>query len=357
VTSPCTTFLNTLITSFRSLHLATGHAHASGVQVTIDPTPFLSAIATVAVALVAIIGGLLVARFVSLDSEQRASRKVLADARERLRLAEGRVQTAWGKILRWDADGFFSAPEVIEAVVDKGIMSPAELMRMANWSHGPDELAPFVTEVAGEVDRAREAISSRIRSSDVFWSDFRRRHRDLPKTRWPRVWEHVYDSMVQEVARAEARRKEIAKRSMTSFERMTAQLTAGPRPSLGYLPGPITDRRATEDRRHDELLAGYARANQQVEDYEAELGRLRLQHAEIVRPDVRLWWGVGILIIVTILGVVVPLLVMATGPRDLAAVRWVLYPFVGSLAVLIGYIVVYLVQLTRNKPDQPTVPA
>jgi hypothetical protein len=64
--------------------------------------------------------------------------------------------------------------------------------------------------------------------------------------------------------------------------------------------------------------------------------------------------GFGILIVFTLLGVVVPLWDMATGPRDLAQVRWVLYPFIGSLALLIGYIVVYLIQLTRNKPDQQT---
>jgi hypothetical protein len=38
-----------------------------------------------------------------------------------------------------------------------------------------DELAPFVAEVAEEARRAREAITPRIRSDDMFWSDFRRR--------------------------------------------------------------------------------------------------------------------------------------------------------------------------------------
>lgn len=64
-----------------------------------------------------------------------------------------------------------------------------------------------------------------------------------------------------------------------------------------------------------------------------------------------MWWGVVILIIFAVLGVVVPLGVMATGPHDLAPVRWVFWPFILSLAALIGYIVVYLVQLTRTKRD------
>ena len=74
-------------------------------------------------------------------------------------------------------------------------------------------------------------------------------------------------------------------------------------------------------------------------------------------PDGRLWWGIGILIVFTLLGVVIPLGVMTAGPHDLAQVRWVFYPFIVSLLALIGYIVVYLVQLTRSKRDQPTAPA
>jgi hypothetical protein len=114
---------------------------------------------------------------------------------------------------------------------------------------------------------------------------------------------------------------------------------------------PPTDYGAIAARRSDELLANHARAQQQAEDLEAELRRIEREHAEIARPDARLWWGVVILIIFAVLGVVVPLGVMATGPHDLAPVRWVFWPFILSLAALIGYIVVYLLQLTRTKRD------
>jgi hypothetical protein len=53
------------------------------------------------------------------------------------------------------------------------------------------------------------------------------------------------------------------------------------------------------------------------------------------------------MIIFTALGVALLLWVMSQEPHDLAPVRWVFYPFAGSLAALIIYIVVYLVQLTR----------
>lgn len=361
--SPCTTFLNTLITSFGSSHFATAHPDASGAHVTIDPAPWLSTMVTTSAALVAIIGGLLVARFISLDSDQRASRKILTGAHERLELARHRAQVAWRGILHWDAGDFFRTPEVVEAVVDKGVVSPAELMRMASWPHEPDELAPFITEVDGEAGRAREAITPRIRSDDVFWNDFRRRCRDLPEIRWPGVWEHVYEGIAKECAAAAAAKAEARHRAALSkspieraFDgiedmrsRQQQELALMARASV---PPPRTDYGAIAARRSDDLRANHARAQQQVEDLEAELLRLEKEHAEIVRPDARLWWGIAILIIFTVLGVVIPLLVMATGPRDLAPVRWVFYPFIGSLALLIGYIVVYLVQLTRKKPDQ-----
>ena len=288
---------------------------------TIDPTPFLSAIVTTSAALVAIIGGLLVARFISLDSDQRASRKVLTGARERLELARRRVQAAWQDILRWDAERFFNTPKIVEEVVDKGVASPAELTRIAGWRHDPDELAPFATEVAEEAGRARETITPRIRGDDVFWSDFRRRCTDLPEIRWPRVWEHVYDSIAKERAAAEKAkeaRAEAARRAAppkSAIERSLDIINDGlireqqQRALMATLavPEPQTDYGAIAARRSDELLANHARAQQQVEDLEAELHRLEQEHAEIVRPDARLWWGIAILIVFTILGVVFPL--------------------------------------------------
>ena len=327
---------------------------------TIDPTPFLSTIVTASTALVAIIGGLLVARFISLDSDQRSSRQILAAAGDRLEVAQDRARAAWRAILRWHAEGFFADPEIIEAVVDKGVVSPAELMRMASWPHDPDELAPFVTEVTEEAGRAREAITPRIRSDDVFWDGFRRRCPDLPEVRWPRVWEHVYDSIAREQAaaaeaEAEARRRAAPPKSALSIERAmddmndTLSRVQQQQRALLPVPRPQTDYGAIAARRSDELSASHARAQQQVEDLDAELRRVEQEHAEIAQPDARLWWGVGILIVFTILGVVVPLGVMATRPRDLAPVQWVLYPFIGSLVALIGYIVLYLIQLTRNR--------
>lgn len=203
--------------------------------------------------------------------------------------------------------------------------------------------------MVAEAERAREALNGRIRNPDLYWGNFFYNNPDLPEIRWPRVWQHVYGSIAKGVAAAQEARRKAALRDRP-FADMAAALawTAPVR-----MPAPGIDDRETAARRYDDLRAGDSRAHQQVEDLEAELHRLEREHTEIVRPDGRLWWGVGILIGFTFLGVVLPVYVMATGPHGLAPVRWVLYPFLLSLAALIGYIVVYLVQLTRKKPDQP----
>ena len=75
-------------------------------------------------------------------------------------------------------------------------------------------------------------------------------------------------------------------------------------------------------------------------------------HAEIVRPDARLWWGVGIVVLFAAVGVALPLWIMAQGPKDLGSVRWLFWVFAGALAALLAYIVAYLAQLTRAKRSQ-----
>ncbi|MFE2430596.1 hypothetical protein ACFXJ5_28100 [Streptomyces sp. NPDC059373] len=64
-----------------------------------DPAPFLSTITTASAALVAIVGGLLVARFVTLSSEQEGAQRVLNDAMARRDVAKVRAEEARRNLL------------------------------------------------------------------------------------------------------------------------------------------------------------------------------------------------------------------------------------------------------------------
>jgi hypothetical protein len=58
------------------------------------------------------------------------------------------------------------------------------------------------------------------------------------------------------------------------------------------------------------------------------------------------------LVVFTAVGVALPLWVMSPGPKGLAAVQWAFWPFALALALLVGYIVLYLAQLTGRRQSQ-----
>jgi hypothetical protein len=258
-------------------------------------------------AFVAIVGGLLVARFVGIDIDQRTSRKVVADARDRLQAARDRATDALRKILDWDAEDFFASPAVLQ-IVERGMTAPAELVRANDWPHSEDDLQSYAAEVAGEFQAARNTLPGIVTDPGLEWDDFRRNRADLPETRWPRAWENVYE-LIREQLAAEARAQAEARRKAARARN----------PLFGFLDDPVrpsllasqlakmsfparSDLRATAERRYDNLRAAHQIAEQQVQDYEGELRRLQAEHAEIVRPDARLWWGIVVVVGFAVVG-------------------------------------------------------
>lgn len=315
----------------------------------VDPGPFLSTVVLASAGLVAIVGGLLVARFVGLDSDQQSSRNVLADAEQRLATAERRAADASQRLTSWHAKDFIGERDV-RAAIGQGTTALPDLRRLASCELTDDELATVVAEVAAEFKSVRDFLASpgmarRIEAAEYKWVAFRRESLDLPDIRWPQVWRDVFEDV------AKAQKREDDERHREEYRR-THPLAL---PDLSYLGSrvppipPRTDHVAISARRYDEVRADYRLAQQRVEDYDDELRRLRQAHAQIVRPDSRLWWGVGILVAFAIVGVGLPAGLMAFGPPDLSRVRWVFYPFTAGLLALLAYIVFYLVQITRRK--------
>jgi hypothetical protein len=202
--------------------------------------------------------------------------------------------------------------------------------------------------VAEEFSRARAELAPRVTSPDSDWWAFRRVTPGLPEIRWPKVWKRVHDEIAMKVAEEEDAQQRSAYRpgsllpvvggSAASRRRSNAMIS-----SLAVPPaGPI------DARRRDDLLARRERAAQQAEDCENELRRLEQDHLEIARPDSRLWWGIAIVVAFVVTGVVFPLWAMAQGVKHLSSVRWMFWPFTGTLVLLVVYMVVYLAQLTRE---------
>jgi hypothetical protein len=81
-----------------------------------DSNLFLSTIAAASSALVAIIGGLLIARFVGLDSDQRANRMARDAVDGRLTTARERATDAHNRLLWWQARDFLADGQVLRAI-------------------------------------------------------------------------------------------------------------------------------------------------------------------------------------------------------------------------------------------------
>lgn len=329
----------------------------------VDPAPYLSTVILTSAALVAIVGGLLVARFVSLDSDGLSSRKVITDAEAGLATARQRASDAHGNLVRWLARRFIVGGTVL-GEIGSGHVDLGDLRRLADCDLSDAELQPFVDEVAAEFGQARVVLAAvpaeRIREADYEWDDFRTASADLPETSWPAVWAQVFERIAADVAEKDADLRRTYEEDLRRTNPMAAALSLhvpdfGPadrrRIRAMALANSKTDYVAIGERRRDELSKADQRAEQRVEDYESELNRLRQAHAEIVRPDRRMWAGVVILVLFAIAGVAVPLWVMSRGPASLAQVRWTFYLFAAGLAALLLYIVWYLRGLTRRKPN------
>jgi hypothetical protein len=127
-----------------------------------DPAPFLSTIAGSSAGLVAIVGGLLVARFVTLDSEQQGAQRVLDDAEARLTVARQRAQEDSDQLLRRDARDFLWDRPVLMAI-NEGVEDLAELRRRGDRTRLTDEeLQPFVEEVRRELAHARQILEEAV---------------------------------------------------------------------------------------------------------------------------------------------------------------------------------------------------
>ena len=117
-----------------------------------DPAPFLSTIILTSAGMVAIVGGLLVARFVGLDSDQRGSRKVMGEASDRLAAARQRAQTAHANLLDWHAGDFFSVSVLSE--IGDGTTDVSTLMRFRRAAGGDRPFALGCRAVGQTASRA-----------------------------------------------------------------------------------------------------------------------------------------------------------------------------------------------------------
>ena len=288
--------------------------------------------------MVAIVGGLLVARFVSIASEQDGAERLVNDAQGRLGTARGRERTARDRLRNWYINDFFEY-KVIRAIGD-GEQDVRELRKVGDDTLlTNDELSEVVKAITDEFALARRTLSPLVSadtadSTNPEWREFKHSQSSLPETNWDDVWDITYEGIVR------------PSRLLPPDNPSWLGSAFSSAPLLPPIPTP-PEYVALGIQRRNALRGDLARAQQHTEDIEADLARLQRTRDAIVRPK-GLGWGLVVLGFFTLVGVIIPIWLMSRPPQRLTAhfgevVFWLF--FVGLLALL-GYMTVLALRLS-----------
>jgi hypothetical protein len=327
--------------------------------------------------MVAIVGGLLVARFISLESEQQGAQRLVDEADGRLKIARERADEAADALRRYGAARFLNQRDVVEAIID-GSLGVEELRRVGGECPlSNEELGPFIAGYRAECERAAQtldaAIDHPVDISPAEWGrlrDWDRAQRRFPSIPLdpdlPAVWTAVLARIVDahrdlavELEQKREERERTTRRTEGGAQSLRAHVEASSRilapPALPkYALSPptqvslVTNLRAAGH--HDALRSAADRTEQQVEDIELELKGLRQRRDAIIKPGKQLWPGLLVLAWLSLVGVIIPLHEMSRGPQQFSPfVRWHFWFFVVGYVPLVGYFVWFTVRLSRAR--------
>jgi hypothetical protein len=228
-----------------------------------------------------------------------------------------------------------------------------------------DELQPFVDRLAKEFACARSVLDDKIPAYHEIpkdqleqyldWREFRRlRAADLPADYADPVWLRAFNEVRDQRSTAHAEwNKQHPKPPKSYIERMSELASSTEREFLRVSPlsfgAPPTDYGAIWARRHDELRSERDRTQQQLEDVQGEVRRLEQARDAIVKPDGRLWQGIAVLILFSVIGVIAPLWALSRTPTDFTPhLRLLFWGFSVVFGLLVAYFVTYAWRLTRK---------
>jgi hypothetical protein len=308
-----------------------------------DPAPLLSTIAASSATMVAIVGGLLVARFVTIDSEQQGAQRLLDDAKNRLDTAKSREQEVRERLKWRDISDFFD-DKVIQAI-GEGLANIDTLREVGGYTSLTDEeLTETVQAIAAEFETARRVLDDLLPSieKEEFpdWEEVRRSHKEqLPETNWEQVWEVTYQKLITP-----------PQPPWNPYHIRSLNIP----PSSFVMPTP-PEYGVLRAQRRDAMQANLDRAERQVEDLESDVAHLTRAREAIVRPK-GLGWGLVVLAYFTVSGVIFPIWLMSRPAERLTAHlgEVALWVFLSGLIALLGYMTVLALRLSGRRRKRTT---
>lgn len=319
-----------------------------------DPNWLLSAVAQSTAALVAIVGGLIVSRLIGLSSERNALQRQLRQLQDRRRTLDDEA----AKTRQWLVadDARHVEDEWAEALFKTdGAASDADLLAVSSqggWD--PHEYETYLRRVRNiyrEAVAAFEALRSRIGDDLYFAMDFddlvEKSGIEKPPREDADIWEQIWDLWSDREAERERKRLEEQARSVSgSFGSLLSHNLSFGR--MGAVRMPIIPRppSMTSATRRTNKERDYARLTAQLETTDQDIARLSIDLEDVVQPP-GLWQGFWVLAVFALVGIGLPVVLMATLPAGLS-IAWrttVVGLFFVGLAGLLAYIAWFARQL------------
>lgn len=301
---------------------------------TTDPSWLFSTAAQSAAAIVAIVGGFLATRIVSLSAERDSIRHRIQTIDAALAGKRQRLEDARSRRLAWDAEEFLEAhlADLVEAP-DPAPLEDLVRQDEAIGEWGEEDLRPFYDQAVATIREARELLEAPLNASDPPPGDFDTYMRQtdldvsgLTRTIYEAVYDHLWD----------LRNKRI-ERQATPLGKMFGVTMPDFRPLDFQVPPVATPAATTAYRdlyKREEGLAG------DVAQLVAEKQVYEERYRELGTADpLVVWVGFGVLAYFAAVGVAFPLwmLPQSTGPIS-PSLRWTtLGLFLSGLMAVVVY--------------------
>jgi len=323
---------------------------ATAAQVPADLTAFLSTIAGVTGAIVAIVGGLLVSRYIGIESEQQGVDRLLDDAISRQAIAHSRRYEAKRDYHRHLACEYFDHGDVAGAILAG--WEADQLLKEFNCTLTAEGLQPYLDEAHIEAARAQSEVSAMVPPivdgkepdwTSVYWKAARAEMQRRPFRAFERIWETAFNHEKADRKR-EARKAASGSTGwpvMGGGSDFSKLLDMSPAPEIRAVRLEIDARRRADLRKEVE------RTEQKAENLDDEVARLALIRQSIAKPNGLLWIGLAILLGSTIAGIVLPVRVLAGA--SMMSREWLLnWFYVASFAPL-AFMAMLAVDVSRKR--------
>jgi hypothetical protein len=199
----------------------------------VDPSWLPSTVAQSTAALVGIVGGLLVARFMSIDSDQKALASKLGETRERLTFEQQERDKLYNKWQRNRAVRALTSRKAINLLIRlrdvENLPAQAVLDSIENDELAGPEIEPWLGEARSAVQGTFGVLERELPEEETptKWV-VERRKAGLPDDDWDLLREAVYDIVSKTKLAEAAKKREIREAEEAEAERKRRLAKAGP---------------------------------------------------------------------------------------------------------------------------------